>query len=74
MQPKLLGRSLNLHPVAVLLSLIFFGAIWGIVGMFLAAPIAVVLRILLERFDHTAPVANLLAAEVGDVGVGKNEC
>ncbi|MHC4744956.1 MAG: AI-2E family transporter [Planctomycetota bacterium] len=62
-QPRLLGRSLNLHPVAVLLSLIFFGAIWGmIVGMFLAAPIAVVLRILLERFEHTAPVADLLAA------------
>jgi AI-2 transport protein TqsA len=72
-QPKLLGRSLNLHPVAVLLSLIFFGAIWGIVGMFLAAPIAVVLRILLEQFEHTAPVANLLAAEVGDAGLGKNE-
>ena len=62
-QPKLMGRSLNLHPVAILLSLIFFGAIWGIVGMLLAAPIAAVLKILFEKFEYTAPIANLLSAK-----------
>ena len=62
-QPKLMGRSLNLHPVAILLSLIFFGAIWGIIGMFLAAPITAVLKILFEKFEYTAPIANLLSAK-----------
>lgn len=60
-QPKLMGQSLDLHPVAVLLSLIFFGALWGIIGMFLAAPITAVLRMLLEKFEYTRPIALLLA-------------
>ena len=62
--PKLMGQSMDLHPVAVLLSLIFFGAIWGIVGMFLATPITAVIKMLLERFDYTKPVANLLAGKI----------
>lgn len=62
-QPKLMGRSLNLHPVVILLSLIFFGAIWGVIGMFLATPITAVLKILLEKFEYTAPVANLLSGQ-----------
>ena len=39
-QPEVQGGSLNLHPVIMLMSLIFFGMIWGIVGDFLATPIA----------------------------------
>jgi hypothetical protein len=37
-QQKLMGRSLNLHPVSILLSLILFGAIRGIIGVFPATP------------------------------------
>ena len=46
-EPKLLG-ILELHPITVLLSLIFWGIIWGIAGMLLAAPITAVCKILLE--------------------------
>ncbi|MHC4444304.1 MAG: AI-2E family transporter [Planctomycetota bacterium] len=60
-QPKIMGQSLDLHPVVVLLALIFFGIIWGIVGMFLATPITAVLKILFERIEYTRPVANVLA-------------
>lgn len=60
-QPKMLGTSLDLHPVTVLLSLIFFGAIWGIVGMFLATPIIVSIKILLDKFEYTRPMANTMA-------------
>jgi AI-2 transport protein TqsA len=67
----MMGRTLNLHPVAILLSLIFFGAIWGVVGMFLATPITVVLRILLEKFEYTAPIANLISAKVNKPSPGK---
>jgi AI-2 transport protein TqsA len=59
--PKVLGDSLDLHPVTVLLALMFWGALWGLVGMVLATPITAVLKILLERFDITAPVAKLLS-------------
>ena len=63
-EPKLLGESLDLHPVTVLLSLIFFGMIWGVVGMFLATPIAAVMRILFERLEYTRAVAGLMAGRL----------
>ncbi|MCP4037848.1 MAG: AI-2E family transporter [bacterium] len=59
--PKIIGDALDLHPVAILLSLMFWGALWGIVGMLLAVPITAILRILMERFDVTEPVARLLS-------------
>ena len=59
-EPKLLGDSLELHPITVLLSMIFWGIIWGIPGMLLAAPITAVLKILLENIEITKPVATLL--------------
>ncbi len=67
LEPKVMGRSLDLHPVVVLLGLIFFGMIWGIVGMILATPIVAVTKIILERIDETAPVAELLAGRM-DLG------
>ena len=62
-QPKLMGGSLDLHPIVVLLSLIFFGTIWGIIGMFLAVPITAVVKILLERFGYTHALAELIAGK-----------
>jgi AI-2 transport protein TqsA len=63
LQPKMMGESLDLHPVVVLLSLIFFGTIWGIIGMFLAVPITGVLKILLQRFGYTSAIADLIAGK-----------
>ena len=69
-----MGRSLDLHPIVILMSLIFFGIIWGIIGMFLATPITAVIKIIFEKIEITKPVAELLAgrlsalmAETGDV-------
>lgn len=63
-QPKIVGKSLDLHPITILMSLIFFGIMWGIVGMFLATPIIVVVKILLGNFDYTRSIANLLAGRI----------
>jgi len=63
-EPKVMGQSLDLHPVAVLISLIFFGMIWGIVGMFLATPITAVIKIFFERMPFTQPAADLLAGRL----------
>lgn len=59
--PMLMGDSLDLHPVSVLLSLMIWGAIWGVVGMLLAVPLTASLKMLLERTSLTAPVAEALA-------------
>ena len=63
--PKLMGKTLDLHPVALLLALIVWGTIWGVVGMLLAAPITAILKIVFERMEITAPLAELLAGRLG---------
>ena len=62
-EPKMMGKGLDLHPVTVMLALSFWGLLWGIVGMFLAAPITAAIRIVLMQFDTFRPIANLLAGE-----------
>lgn len=59
-EPKIQGKGLKLHPVAILLSLAIWGLLWGPVGMFLAAPIAAVIRVVLDNFETTRPIARLM--------------
>lgn len=61
LEPKLLGDSLDLHPVTVLTALVFWGALWGGPGMLMAAPITAVLKMVLEESELTQPVARLMA-------------
>ncbi len=60
-EPKLMGESSDLHPVVILLGLMFWGMMWGITGMFLATPMMAGLKIVLERVDSTKPMADMLA-------------
>lgn len=62
LEPRLAGRSLNLSPLVILLSLVFWGKIWGIVGMFLCVPITVILNIVLANFESTQSIAIMLSA------------
>jgi AI-2 transport protein TqsA len=63
-QPRFYGAALDLHPVTVLLALIFFGMAWGVIGAFLAMPITGVIRIVLGRFHATRPVAALMTGDL----------
>jgi AI-2 transport protein TqsA len=62
--PKVIGRSLALHPVTVLLFLLFFQMIWGIGGAFMSTPIAAVVKIVFEHFPSTQPLAGLMAGDL----------
>ncbi len=62
-EPRLMGRSLNLSPLVVILSLAIWGSIWGATGMFLCVPMTVVLMIVLAQFPQTRPVAIVLSAD-----------
>lgn len=53
LDPKLLGENLGLHPVMILLSLLFWGYIWGVPGMFLAVPMSAIIKILINRSKIT---------------------
>ncbi len=50
LEPRLMGRTLNLSPMIVILSLIFWGYIWGVTGLILAVPILATLTIVFENF------------------------
>jgi AI-2 transport protein TqsA len=63
-EPRVIGGSLDLHPVVVLLALIVWGMLWGIIGMFLAMPLTAIMKILCEKLELTAPVAELLAGRL----------
>ncbi len=59
--PSLLGKSLNVSPLVIVLSLVFWGAIWGVPGMFLAVPITVIIMIILNSFESTRWAAKMLS-------------
>lgn len=61
--PRMQGRSLNIDPVVVLLALAFWGAIWGVTGMFLSTPLTVMLMVILAQLPGTRWVAVLLSAD-----------
>lgn len=62
--PRVIGSSLALHPVTVLLFLLFFQMIWGVGGAFMSTPIAAVMKILFEHFESTRPLGRLLSGDL----------
>ncbi|MGB3624703.1 MAG: AI-2E family transporter [Henriciella sp.] len=62
-QPRIMGETLNLSALVVLLSLAIWGAIWGIPGMFLSAPLTVLLMILFSQSSSTRWISILLSAD-----------
>lgn len=65
-EPKVMGGGLDLHPITILMALMIWGALWGIVGMLLAAPITAVMKIMFARAELTRPVADLFAGRIDD--------
>jgi AI-2 transport protein TqsA len=63
-EPKIMGGSLDLHPITILLALIVWGMLWGIVGTLLATPLTAVMKIFFERMEPTEPIADLLAGRL----------
>lgn len=61
-QPRMMGESLNLSALVVLLALAIWGALWGIPGMFLSAPLTVIIMILTAQSRDTYWIAVLLSA------------
>jgi AI-2 transport protein TqsA len=62
-EPSLVGKGVGLSPLVILAALAFWGQCWGLIGMFLAIPLTVMLKIVLENVAFTRPFALLLADE-----------
>jgi AI-2 transport protein TqsA len=62
-EPQVMGKSMNLSPIVILISLIFWGWVWGVVGMFLAVPITSALKIIFENIPALKPLAAAMSGE-----------
>lgn len=58
--PIVIGRELRLSPLIVLMSLVFWGWVWGPVGMFLSVPLTIIVRIVLENTESLQRVAKMM--------------
>jgi len=53
--PKLIGKRLQLNPLAVTISLLFWGWLWGAMGLILAVPITAAMKIIFDNVDVMRP-------------------
>ena len=60
LETKLMGKTLNISPIALIIFLSLMGKIWGLVGMFLSVPLLVILIIILNNFKETKKIAIFL--------------
>lgn len=62
-EPKIMGNSLNLSPLVIILSLAFWGGLWGVPGLFVSVPLTVIVMIVSAHFDRTRWLAVLLSSD-----------
>ena len=67
LEPKIMAFSLNLSPLLILTSLIFWGWLWGVWGMILAVPIMSTIKIVCEQVESLRPIAILMSGSVAVV-------
>jgi predicted PurR-regulated permease PerM len=68
--PRMQGHSLNMDPLIVMLSLAFWGSIWGLPGAFLSTPLTVLTMVVLSQFEGSRWIAILLSGDGDPLGSG----
>ena len=63
LDPAIMGKSLNMSPLVIIISLIFWGFIWGPIGMILAVPISSTIQIICSNIEPLKPISILIADE-----------
>ena len=61
LEPRVMGKSMNLSPLVVFVSLVFWGWLWGGIGMLLSVPLTMAIRIMLDGNESARPFAILMA-------------
>ena len=61
LEPKIMSFNLNLSPLLILVSLIFWGWLWGIWGMILAVPLTATIKIIFENIEPTRSLSVLMS-------------
>ncbi|SDK22876.1 AI-2E family transporter [Methanoculleus thermophilus] len=64
--PRMAGQELNLSPFVVLFSVVFWGLILGTVGVFLAIPLTIAVKLFLDSWEETRWIGELMSAGKGE--------
>jgi predicted PurR-regulated permease PerM len=64
LEPRVIGKQLNLSPFVVLVALAVWSSLWGLPGAILAIPLTAMVAIICDAFPQTRFVAVLLANDV----------
>lgn len=64
LETRWLGKGMDLNPIVVIASLIFWALVWGVMGALLAVPLTSIIKMILERSEPTKPFADLLAGRL----------
>ena len=67
LEPRIEGERLGLSPFAILVSLALWGYLWGFIGMILAVPMTVIVKIFCENI----PYLNLISTVLGNKKLNK---
>jgi len=62
-QPKVIGESVNLNPLAILISSMYWGWLWGAIGVVLAVPITASVKVICDHIESLQPIGILLGGE-----------
>jgi predicted PurR-regulated permease PerM len=58
--PALMGRAARINGVAMFVSLLFWSWLWGVIGMIVAVPIMIVIKVVSDRIAGLQPIGELL--------------
>ncbi len=61
--PLLFSEVVNLHPVAIIVAVLFFGGLWGVWGVFFAIPLATLVQVVLDTWPHVVQPPEEMDAE-----------
>lgn len=65
-EPRLMGKTLNISPLVAIFALSFWGVLWGVTGMLISIPVTVMIVIICSHFEKTRPIAIMLSDKVKD--------
>lgn len=60
LETRWLGKGMNLDPIVVVASLIFWALVWGVMGALLAVPLTAIIKMIMEQHEATQPLARFL--------------
>ena len=62
--PRLMGRSLNLSPFALLVATMYWAWLWGVIGVILAVPITAAMKVICDHIEPLEPIGIILGGKV----------